>query len=257
VDNWLAPFLKRADASQEDLAEAMGKSRATINRIANGRTKLTPHLAKEIAAALNGMADIKASARAVLEAGVTALEGPERIPVDEWDPAAPEEHTSDEPDGVSTVKAYIPEIPGASPDIDLSAGAGPGGLPLPAAVRDGGVVYSSDAVRGEILLPPYLLSEFTRARAERVHWVAVRGDSMTPTLWPGERVMVDTTDTAIGQGGVFVLRDPDGEVLVKRLRKLPGGLIELVSDNERQGNAQHHADDVAIIGRVVGRLGRL
>lgn len=162
-----------------------------------------------------------------------------------------------ERNGVSTLKPYQGQIPGASPDIDVSAGAGPGGLPLPASIDHGGVIYSADAVRGEIVLPGYLLSDFTRAPGVRVHWLKVRGDSMKPTLEDGDRVMVDTTDTAFGQGGIFVLRDPDGEVLVKRLRKLPGGKIELVSDNRIQGDMTHDVADVLVIGRVVGRLGRL
>jgi SOS-response transcriptional repressor LexA len=258
VENWLAPFLKTAGVSQEALAEDMGKSRATVNRIANGHTKLTPQIAKDIARSLSKIGRATFTSKVILEAGADALEDPQRVSDDQWDPAAPDGDIQDvQADGVSTLRPYRGKLAGASPDIDVSAGAGPGGMPLPASIDSGGVVYSADAVRGEILLPPYLLSEFTRATAARIHWVAVRGDSMTPTLLPGERVMVDTTDTAIGQGGVFVLRDPDGEVLVKRLRKLKGGEIEVVSDNDRQGNAVHAANDISIIGRVVGRLGRL
>lgn len=159
--------------------------------------------------------------------------------------------------GVSTLRPFSGEVPGSSPDIDTSAGAGPGGLPAPSVLPSGEVVYSADAVRGEILMPDYLLSEFTRAKAPRVHWIKVRGDSMEPTLLPGERVMVDTTDQKFGQGGVFVIRDPDGEILVKRLRKLKDGEIELVSDNPKQPPMVHRADEIGILGRVVGRLARL
>ncbi|WEK50342.1 MAG: S24 family peptidase [Candidatus Kaistia colombiensis] len=159
--------------------------------------------------------------------------------------------------GVSTLRPFSGEVPGSSPDIDTSAGAGPGGLPMPSVLPTGEVVYSADAVRGEILMPDYLLSEFTRAKAPRVHWIKVRGDSMEPTLLPGERVMVDTTDQHFGQGGVFVIRDPDGEILVKRLRKLKDGEIELVSDNPKQPPMVHRADEIGILGRVVGRLARL
>lgn len=159
--------------------------------------------------------------------------------------------------GVSTIRPFAGDIPGSSPDIDTSAGAGPGGLPAPSVLPTGEVVYSADAVRGEILMPDYLLSEFTRAKAPRVHWIKVRGDSMEPTLLPGERVMVDTTDQQFGQGGVFVIRDPDGEILVKRLRKLKDGEIELVSDNPKQPPMVHRADEIGILGRVVGRLARL
>lgn len=159
--------------------------------------------------------------------------------------------------GVSTIRAYQGSTPGASPDIDVSAGAGPGGLPLPAVLPHGGVIFSSESVRGEIVLPEYLLSEFTRTAAERVHWIKVRGDSMEPSLLPGDRVMVDTTDTSIAQGGIFVLRDPDGEIIVKRLHKLAGGIVDLISDNPKQGDRQVELSEIAVIGRVVGRLSRI
>jgi len=247
--NGLAAAMRSAGVGPTELARQSGTSKQNIDRWAGQSRRLTAAWAAKLAPLL------RTSPSALLLLG----EGePVRVPLAAWDPASPEaDAESPQPAGVSTVRPYRGHLAGASPYIDVSAGAGPGGLPLPAAVDHKGVVYSADAVRGEILLPQYLLSEFTRAAAARVHWVAVRGDSMTPTLWPGERVMVDTTDTAIGQGGVFVLRDPDGEVLVKRLRKLSGNRIELVSDNERQGNAIHGAEDVAIIGRVVGRLGRV
>lgn len=250
MKNWLDPFLKAAGVSQEQLAERMGKSRATVNRIANGHTKLNVELARELARALNN------DAKVLLEAGAK-IEDPERIPVDEFDSEGlGADFTTDGP-GLSTLRPYRGSTPGAMADIDSSAGAGPGGLSLPASDNLGGVIYSADAVRGEISMPDYLLSEFTRAHAPRVHWIKIRGDSMEPTLLPGERVMVDTTDTAIGQGGVFVVRDPDGEIVVKRLRKLDAGRVELVSDNPKQGNRHYDGNDLAIIGRVVGRLSKI
>lgn len=171
------------------------------------------------------------------------------------------EGSRDDPDGVSSEKIYKGKLPGASPDIDTSAGAGPGGLPLPALPPSGtGVVYAADAVRGEIVLPDYVLAEFSRAKAGRIHWIRVRGDSMEPTLNPGDRVAVDTTDAAIGPGGVFVIRDLDGEIMVKRLRKVPGSepaSIEIVSDNPKQGSDTVLAETVTVIGRVVARLARI
>ena len=116
---------------------------------------------------------------------------------------------------------------------------------------------AADAVRGEIVLPSYLLQEYTRAAPGRVHVVRVRGDSMESTLSSGDRVLVDTTDSAIGQGGVFVILDPDGEVMVKRLRKLPKGSIEVVSDNPKQPSDVYPADQLRVIGRAVARLSRI
>ncbi|HVI30435.1 XRE family transcriptional regulator [Hansschlegelia sp.] len=183
---------------------------------------------------------------------------PRRSPVDSFDPFEADKEVAAFEPGVSSLLPYEGHLPNAMPDIDVSAGAGPGGLPLPHQLpHDGGVVYAADAIRGEVILPDYLLGEYTRAKANRVHVVRVRGDSMETTLSSGDRVLVDTTDTSIGQGGVFVILDPDGEVLIKRLRKLSEGRIEVVSDNPKQATDTHAASEVRVIGRAVARLCRI
>jgi len=249
----LAKLMEEKDWNQSQLAEKLDTTQATVSRWMNGADPKGKTLQK-IASLLKSE-------------GID--DGPDehkRVPLgQEFDPD-PEFDDGSRPSiisddltklGVSTLRPFSGEVPGSSPDIDTSAGAGPGGLPAPSVLPSGEVVYAADAVRGEILMPDYLLSEFTRAKAPRVHWIKVRGDSMEPTLLPGERVMVDTTDQQFGQGGVFVIRDPDGEILVKRLRKLKDGEIELVSDNPKQPPMVHRADEIGILGRVVGRLARL
>lgn len=51
--NWLDPFLKASDfTSQEELAEALGLSRATVNRLANDHSSLKRPRAEKMAALL-------------------------------------------------------------------------------------------------------------------------------------------------------------------------------------------------------------
>lgn len=171
------------------------------------------------------------------------------------------EFLPDNHSGVSTDRVYKADIPGASPVIDTRAGAGPGGIGLPALAPSGGVIYSEDAVIGEILLPGYLQQEISRAPAGRIHWVRVRGDSMEPTLQGGDHVAVDTTDTALGQGGMFVARNGDGEIIVKRLYRIPKSdppQIEVRSDNAAlEPPRVVDADWLTVIGRVVAKIGRI
>ncbi len=255
----LIAAVEQAQKSQAQIAREAGTSPQQLSRLLSGERKLTKEWALRLAGPLGVRAqDLLFSARELKLVPLHEVERNEGIDgSDDGAPAADLVQHDFSSLGVSTIKPFQGELPGSSPDIDTSAGAGPGGLPLPSSVSAGEVVYSADAVRGEIVMPDYLLSEFTRARAPRVHWIKVRGDSMEPTLLSGERIMVDTTDTAIGQGGVFVLRDPDGEVIVKRLRKLKGGDVEVISDNPKQATDVHSADSIAVIGRVVGRLARL
>lgn len=171
-----------------------------------------------------------------------------------------DDHGKEITDGVSTASPYKPKMRGGMPVIDVSAGAGPGGLPIPVVTEHGGVVYSADAVRGEIVMPPFMIGEFSHVDPRRIHWHNVRGDSMESTLDGGDYVAVDTTDTAIGQGGVFVLRDEDGEILVKRLRKTRNDaaiMVEIISDNPKQGREIVDANRISVIGRVIARLCRV
>ena len=83
--------------------------------------------------------------------------------------------------------------------------------------------------------------------------IAVRGDSMEPTLAEGDEILVDTR-TAPLRSGVYVLR-VDGQLLVKRLApERPGTLI---SDNAIYPPLERDPAEVEVIGRVVWKAGRL
>ncbi len=104
----------------------------------------------------------------------------------------------------------------AVPRIDATASAGPGG------------VLGDDAADGVHRLDADLLREL-RVRPADASMIAVRGDSMEPTLSEGDRILVDQGDRRGQSGRIHVVRH-DGLLLVKRLARVPGG-IELVSDN--------------------------
>lgn len=184
---------------------------------------------------------------------VSSFDPDEHAEAGDFDPTA---HS-----GVSTDRLYDPTTPNASPVVDTRAGAGPGSISLPAVSPSGGVIYSEDAILGEILLPSYLQREFSPAPAGRIHWVKVRGDSMEPTLRGGDHVAVDTTDTSIAQGGMFVARNGNGEIIVKRFFFIPKSdppMIEIRSDNVAvEPPKVVEADWVKIIGRVVAKIGRI
>jgi phage repressor protein C with HTH and peptisase S24 domain len=103
-------------------------------------------------------------------------------------------------------------------------------------------------------------SSLSAAPTNRIHWFEVRGDSMEPTLRGGDWVGVNTTDLAIGQGGVFAMRDGNGEILVKRLRRLRGeqsSMVEIISDNPKQVKDVESLDSIAVFGRIVARISRV
>lgn len=81
----------------------------------------------------------------------------------------------------------------------------------------------------------------------------VVGDSMSPTLHSGDRVLVDMADLRVSLPGLFVLWDGDGTV-VKRLELVPASKpqkLRRISDNPLHGTYEVLAADTRIIGRVV------
>lgn len=90
-------------------------------------------------------------------------------------------------------------------------------------------------------------------------WVlaTVRGESMLPTLVPGDRLLVRRTST-LRVGGLAVVRlPPDGTVAVKRVvhREDDGWWVE--RDNPRTGVDSWSVGavpDDAVVGRVIVRL---
>jgi phage repressor protein C with HTH and peptisase S24 domain len=127
------------------------------------------------------------------------------------------------------------------PRLDVAASAGPGAL-----------------VELESAAPLRLDAAFVRrlgVRPEALSMIAVRGDSMAPTLADGDAILVDTgaRDT---REGIRVVRH-EGVLLVKRLRRTEAG-FELVSDNPAYPPIPVGPEDrLEIVGRVVWLARRL
>lgn len=193
------------------------------------------------------------------ERALNHIESSDVLPVDR--------HVDEVPDmrvgsrrAISTVEPYRPRTPGGQPVVSTALSAGGGSVPQTTAIKKGGITYFADALLGEIVLPSVVANSISNAPTSRIHWFEVRGDSMEPTLNGGDWVGVNTTDLAIGQGGIFAFRDSNGEVLVKRLRRLRGEdqpKVEIISDNPRQGIDIELLASIAIFGRIVAHLSRV
>ncbi len=71
-----------------------------------------------------------------------------------------------------------------------------------------------------------------RERTGRLVLIRARGNSMQPTINDGELMLVDlNARNEIKNDAIYVIRGPDGGMLVKRLVPVPGGLVCL-SDNK-------------------------
>ena len=144
-------------------------------------------------------------------------------------------HAGDDGESVLAELAFVPFL-----ENDLAPGHG--------AAAQGERAKSSlpfrlDWIKGEL-----------RRNVEDLVLVEVRGESMVPTLWPGETVLVDRTVTQAETDGLYVLRIGDS-LFVKRVQRLADGSIEVSSDNPsyrpfRIGGGEPSGPQ-AILGRMV------
>ncbi|MBZ5875993.1 XRE family transcriptional regulator [Chromohalobacter israelensis] len=111
-----------------------------------------------------------------------------------------------------------------------------------------GVLYFPEAQLNALGLSP-----------ERIAGVKVRGDSMEETLADGDWVLVNQADTDYRREGVFLLL-VSGERRIKRVQRLAGGALYLISDNEHYEPEMippEQMHEVKILGRCEVRIGRI
>jgi phage repressor protein C with HTH and peptisase S24 domain len=85
--------------------------------------------------------------------------------------------------------------------------------------------------------------------------ITVAGDSMEPLLNDGDEILVDRSPRPF-RDGIYVVRLGE-TLLVKRVAKGAGGRIALLSQNLAYPPIEVAAEEVAIIGRVVWKGGRI
>lgn len=127
------------------------------------------------------------------------------------------------------------------PRYNLQAAAGHG------ASTDGEKPLFSMAFR------KYWIEHYLRANPADLSVISVKGDSMEGVLNNRDVILLNRADNEPGSG-LYVLR-LDGDLVVKRVQRLPGGKLEVKSANEAYSpfevDLNNTPGDFAIIGRVV------
>ncbi|WP_454000795.1 XRE family transcriptional regulator [Afipia felis] len=139
-------------------------------------------------------------------------------------------------------------------EIDVRAGMGGGGNMDGRSVRHMG--NHADPVKSEGWhFPRAFVREELRTAPERVIIVETQGDSMMPTIQPGERVVVDTGHRHPSPDGVYAIRDRFDQIQVKRLQVMSRGdppQVLIISDNPA-----HKVDEESVVDlepRIIGRV---
>lgn len=128
-------------------------------------------------------------------------------------------------------------------EYDIHAGAGDGTVPH---LDGNGQAY----MVAEWTVPRALLP--AQYQSGNIAIIRVQGDSMIPEILPEERVMVDTSQTFVGPEGIYLLWESDS-LLVKRVQKLPGKKLRIVSRNPEYLPYEQPVEEVRVLGRVIGR----
>lgn len=85
----------------------------------------------------------------------------------------------------------------------------------------------------------------------RLKVVRGRGDSMEPTIRDGDFVLIDTSRTRLDEQDVVWAVSYGDLGMIRRLRQLPGGGVQLMPDNAVVRTTEAYDGELHIMGRVI------
>ena len=117
----------------------------------------------------------------------------------------------------------------------------------------GGGAFTFDENYEVLTVDRTIMNNVISSSKQRIDAINVDGESMEPTLQDGSIVFIDRTQTHISKDGIYIASTTAG-LFIKRIRQRADGMIELISDNKVYSPEIMLADEVKIVGRVVGNI---
>ncbi len=102
--------------------------------------------------------------------------------------------------------------------------------------------------------PNNFIKEQLHTSPERLLVIEAQGDSMTPTLSAGDRVIIDTGHTNPTPDGLYAIRDALKSVIVRRLQLLRSARpprIKIIADNHNHAPEEVPVEDLEVVGKVI------
>lgn len=81
--------------------------------------------------------------------------------------------------------------------------------------------------------------------------VYVKGDSMEPTIWDGDIVLVNHNVTHIKKNGAIYAIVIDNLIMIKRLQKIGNNKVLIISDNQKYPAYETKESELNINGQVI------
>jgi Peptidase S24-like len=117
------------------------------------------------------------------------------------------------------------------------------------------LAYDHESVVGEWQIPSVVLRAHVPAPPSQIRIIQAVGTSNVPHILPGDRLMIDLSQTEIGMGGWFAIWDGSG-IIIKQLEIIPYSMprrVKMWSGNPEWGPREYEQDQVVIRGRMVGK----
>lgn len=123
-------------------------------------------------------------------------------------------------------------------DIEAAAGAG--------------AIVENNVIANKLAFKKSWIRSSSNATNNDLAVITVSGDSMNPTLFDGDHILVDMTVTSVKSDGIYVIRNDD-MILVKRISLNPvSKLCTIKSDNSFYESWEGcKPSDLDILGRVI------
>lgn len=115
-----------------------------------------------------------------------------------------------------------------------------------------GATYLDVPVTEEVHhFPRTWLRRYTRSAPDKLFFAQGIGDSMEPTLHDSDLLLIDTDQKTLNSADrIWVVTYADCG-MIKRLRPVPGGGVEVMSDKKEVPSFTAYDGELIIIGRVV------
>lgn len=209
-------LLKVNELTEDALAKKVNVSQQAINYVLNGKTR-SPKNILEIATALGVNAHWLKTGEGERDADVVRVVNLQ------------------EPIGENTIRIEI---------LDVEASAGNGAF----------LTRSEQGLLAQEFDLDFFRRQFERTDAKNLKIIAVKGDSMAPTLESGDLLYVDVSENYFSADGLYVFTFDD-HTFIKRLQKR-GREMWAISDNKEEYKEWEikQNDPVYIHGRVVFSL---
>lgn len=162
------------------------------------------------------------------------------------------------PDFFKQKRGARADRPAAPAHVEREPAAVPSGFVLvprydvQASMGNGAVVHSEQIVDHLAFREEWVRTEL-RTNPKNLVLISAIGDSMEPTLRPGDLLLIDRCSSGVKQDAIYAF-STDGELRVKRMQLMPGGRLVVKSDNPQYDTynlTPAEATELKIIGRVI------